>query len=512
MDAFMQKYNPHVESVLEGFDRLVFRGSLRMLCFAEGLAAFLSSTGILLKEFGDRAQAMTARLKEASLAEAGRLGRPVEYLPSAATRKEDVARAIAERDGVTEGLVCVLTCVEPCRGADIHRDRAAKKLRPVLRQRKCLHLYHYWIDPVFGWMNARIQTWFPFSIQVCLNGREWLARRLNEDGVGYRKRDNAFVGLDNPRRAQTRMDELLRTDWSAALDVVAARLNPAHDELFAARPQAYYWTAHQSEWATDILFRSRASLASIYPALTRGAIACFRSPDVMRFLGRKLHGRFAGEVVSDYKDRAEGVRVKHRGAGNSVKMYDKHGVILRAETTINIAKEIKVYRPAEGDPGGEKSWRSMRKGIADLHRRAKVSGQCNRRYLDALSTLDTSMPLGELAGKVCEGTKWKGRSVRGLRPWTKADRALLAAISDGAFELSGFRNRDIAAILHPNAKGDRRVSGRMTRQLRMLRAHGLIGKISRTHRYRLTAKGRRIVTALLRAQEVSLKQLNKAAA
>jgi hypothetical protein len=512
MDAFVTRYAKHIDCTLDGFDRLVFRGSLRMLCFVEGLAAFLSGAGILLKEFGDRAQTMTKRLKEASLAEAERLGRPVEYLASAATRKEDAARAIAERDGITDGLVCVLTCVEPCMGADIYRDRAAKKLRPVLRQRKCLHLYHYWIDPVFGWMNARIQTWFPFSIQVCMNGREWLAQRLDEADVGYRKIDNAFVRLDDPVRAQALMDRMLRVNWAGALDGIAARLNPAHAELFAARPQAYYWTAHQSEWATDILFRSRAALASIYPALTRGAIACFRSPDVMRFLGRKLHGRFAGEVVSDYKDRAEGVRVKHRGAGNSVKMYDKHGVILRAETTINLAKEIKVYRPAEGDPGGEKSWRSMRKGIADLHRRAKVSGRCNRRYLDALATLDTSTPLGELAGKVCEGTRWKGRSVRGLRPWTKADRALLTAVSDGAFELSGFRNRDIAAILHPSAKDDRRVSGRVTRQLRMLRAHGLIGKISHTHRYRLSTKGRQIVSALLRAQEVSLEQLNKAAA
>ena len=512
MDAFVTKYAKHIDCTLSGFDRLVFRGSLRLLSYAHGLAAFLSCAGILLKEFGDRAQAMTARLKEASLAEAERLGRPVEYLESAATRKEDKARAIAERDGITEGLVCVLTCVEPCIGADIHRDRSAKKLRPVLRPRRCLHLYHYWIDPVFGWMNARIQTWFPFAIQVCMNGREWLARRLDEEGVGYRKLDNAFVRLDDPARAQALLDRMLKTDWPGALGDIAARLNPAHGELFAARPQAYYWTAHQSEWATDIIFRSRAALASIYPALTRGAIACFRSPDVMRFLGRKLYGHFAGEGVSDYKDRAEGVRVKHRGAGNSVKMYDKHGVILRAETTINIAKEIKVYRPLEGDSGGEKAWRPMRKGIADLHRRAEVSGRCNRRYLDALATLDTSTALGELAGKVCERTKEKGRSVRGLRPWTKADRALLAAVSDGAFELSGFRNRDIAAILHPTAKGDRKTSGRVTRHLRLLRAHGLVAKISRTHRYRLTAGGRQIVTAILRAQELSLKQLNQAAA
>src|SRR6266851_2553951 len=97
--------------------------------------------------------------------------RPVRYLASSALSKEDIARRISAEDRITNGLVCVLTCVEPCRTFEIYRDRQTKHLQLQPRIRKCLFVYHYAVHPIFGFVNARIQTWFPFSIQICLNGR-----------------------------------------------------------------------------------------------------------------------------------------------------------------------------------------------------------------------------------------------------------------------------------------------------------------------------------------------------
>ena len=114
------------------------------------------------------------------------------------------------------------------------------------------------------------------------------------------------------------------------------------------------------------------ALARIYPQLVRGAIATFGSRDVLRFLGKRPNRNYQGEVVSDYKDRPEGVCVKHRAYGNSVKVYDKGGSLLRIETTITNPRAFQSYRSSESDPDGPKSWRPMRKGVADMHRRAKV--------------------------------------------------------------------------------------------------------------------------------------------
>ena len=244
-------------------------------------------------------------------------------------------------------------------------------------------------------------------------------------------------------------------------------------------------------------------------------ITTFGSADVLRFLGRRVRADFSGQIVSDFKERVEGVRIKHRVDGNSLKGYDKWS-IFRVETTTNQPDAFKVFRPKEGGSEDECAWRTMRKGIADLYRRAQVSQACNERYLDALSAVDTSTPLGQLVKGICQPTMWKGKRARALRPWADEDMPVFQAVARGEFHLRGFRNRDLAALLGAPAETDppsrRRHSARLTRKIRLLRAHGLIRKLGTSHRYVLTAKGHDIIPAILTAQRVSLQQLQKVAA
>jgi len=516
MNQFIVKYQEHTSGVLSGFDRLVLRGTLRYIAFADGMFRFLGRVGVLLKNFGAYVESTSIQLRAASCAAAERLGRPIRYLASANTRKEAVARQIAQDDGISEGLICVLTCVEPCRSFEVYRDRQSKRLLLQSRLRKCLHLYHYWMDPQFGFMHARIQTWFPFNVQVCLNGREWLARQMDRRGMAYERRENCFPWIDDVPRAQRWMDRLLRQRWPRLLDEIARQLNPLGSKLLGGVSIPYYWSVHQSEWATDILFNSPAELAAIYRPLVRGGIVAFSSRDVMRFLGKKPGGNFRGEVVSHYKQRPEGIRVKHELKQNSVKVYDKQGSVLRVETTINRADDFRVFRPKQGDPDGHCQWQPMRKGIADLHRRAEVSQAANERYLQALASLSTDEPLPELLGPVCRPVSWRGQRVRALQPWSAHDRALLQAINRGEFAINGLRNRDLAAILYPHARtsedAKRRAASHVTRCLRLLRAHGVLRKVPHTHRYTLTERGRTIATAILMYQNLTVEQLNQLAA
>lgn len=517
MDQFMHKHGHNVKGVLSGWDRIVFRGTYRILCVTAGMMEYLWHASVLLKHFGDHAEAMTRTLMQASLAAAERLDRPVIYLASSATRKEDVARRVLCEQPVDSGLICILKCVEPCMTYGIHRSRERKKLELYAKPGKCLHLYHYFIDPEFGFMNARIQTWFPFSVQICLNGREWLAHKMDAAALGYEREDNCFLSIDDFPQAQALMDGLLRVHWPGLLDRVALRLNPAAEDMFARFPVWYYWSAHQTEWATDVAFGAPAHLAAIYPQLAWGAMTAFSSPDVLRFLGRRCNSRFSGEVTSDFKDRFEGLRVKHAVNGNSVKMYDKAPHLLRIETTINQPRDLKVFRTSERDPHGERKWLPMRKGVADLHRRAQLSHRTNERYLDALASLDTTTRLDEILAPVCRRSRTRGgRAVRGLRPWSPDDRALLEAIQRPEFLLAGFRNRDVATLLYAHERGApagrRRASAKVSYRLGILRGHGLIAKLPNTRRYRITAKGRQVSTAAIVSQHVTVAQLANAAA
>jgi len=521
MNSFIQRHGAAVIGILHGFDRLRLRGTKRLLCHVGGMLNFLWQAQVLLKDFKTYALQTTAALRHATEQTAQQAERPLLYLPSSSASKEDEARAIAERDGVRQGLVCVLSSVEPCWSYEIYRNRTSKELELRGGLRKCLHYYHYFLDPELGWLHARLQTWFPFTMHVCLNGREWLARQMQAASIGYVRRDNCFVEVADVERAQGLLDAQLRTDWPTLLNRIARQVNPIEAQCFGAHPVPYYWSADQSEWASDVLFRSAADLARVYPRLVQHGLLHLHSGDVMRFFGKQLgspgerFGRFKTEVISDLKERLEGVRVKHRVNDNSVKMYDKQGSVLRVETTINDAHDLKVYRAKEGDEDGPKQWRYLRKGIADLHRRAAVSQKANERYLETLAAVEDTTPLAELTAELCQPVRWQGKRVRALNPLAADDAALLAAVSRGEFTLNGFRNSDLRPLLFGAQQVDsvqqRRQSAAVTRKLRMLRAHRLIRKVPKTHRYVLSDYGRRAITALLAARQADAAKLTAAA-
>ena len=177
---------------------------------------------------------------------------------------------------------------------------------------------------------------------------------------------------------------------------------------------------------------------------------------------------------------------------------------------------FKILRAVQGNPDGPRSQRPMRRGISDLASRAQLSQAANERYLEALASLDVQHPLQHLIGPVCRPTVWQRRRERALRPWSPDDLRLLQTISGGEFTLDGVRNRDLVAALFPEALGspqDRaRAASRVTRKLRLLRAHGIIRKVESSHRYLLTENGRAVVTAILQYRTVTMDQLQRAAA
>ncbi len=393
----------------------------------------------------------------------------------------------------------------------------------VARVRPCQVLYQYQLHPEVGWMYARIQTWFPFNVQVGINGREWLARQMERSGIGYLKQDNCFVQVQDYARAQELLEQQLETNWAQLLDSIGQALNPRHEEIFQHYPAHYYWTCYQSEWATDVMFQEEVHLKRLMEKLTRHAVLNHSCTDVMRFFGKrvtqagKIPQNFGGALEVDLKQREEGKRVKFHLNWNSCKFYDKaytiQGSVLRAaETTINQVKDFRVYRPVEGGAEDDLQWRPMRMGIADLHRRAEVSQKSNERLMDALASVDESRSVQELSEKLQKPVLFAGRPVRALRPWGD-DHALLAAVNHGEFLLNGLRNRDLQALLYSapaqSATERRRRSAAVSRKLRMLRAHGLLQKVPKTHRYQVTSDGRSMLLAVLTSARATVNELHQ---
>ncbi len=405
---------------------------------------------------------------------------------------------------------------------------------------KCSFLYRYAIHPVFGFMSARVQTWYPFKVQICLNGREWLARQLDRIGMAYKRRDNKILWVEDFAAAQQLLDQQLQVNWPEVLNGILKDVHPAHPELLGRMPMDYYWSVYQSEWASDIVFRSAADLRRLYPQWLRHAVTNYSSTDVFRFLGRKLTPdgkiwtRFEGEIKSGMTRRAEGVRIKHWIDHNSIKMYDCEALLreallrdellpealLRIETTMNNPSDFRVYRPKQGGPEEDKDWRPLRKGVADLFRRAEVSQAANDRYAAAMAAVKDTTPVHEWADPLCHRTAAPGknpqRKVRALNPLAAEDAALLTAVLDPKFTVNGLRNRDLVALLYEkptaNAKERRRRSSRITRLIRMLRGHGVLHKVPKTHRYQVSEGGRKAITSILAARNANADFLSSTAA
>jgi hypothetical protein len=528
MQQFIEKYKDHIVGILSGFDRLVFHGSLRRLNYgrwdkglqafvARGMEEYLWQNKILFKNYRDHVKAISERLKRCTVEPLKKQKVPVVFLRDSKTDKDALARELAAQRKVESGTVCVISALEPSPTFEHTGLHIIRRLRP------CHVLYHYQIHEEVGWMHARIQTWFPFNIQIAINGREWLARQMDKVGLRYRKHGNCFAWLQDYERAQELLEGQLQTDWAQLLGGFSKQLNPIQESVFERYPSDYYWTTFQSEWATDVVFKEADFLKRLMPLLVRHGMLSFASADVLRYFGRKVNqsgaipANFNGKLQVDMKRRQEGERVKYQMNGNSAKFYDKAysefgGVLRAAETTINTVNDLRVYRPKEGGPPEDLQWRPMRKGIADLHRRTTVSQKANDRLMDALASVDDSHSVEELTRAIQEPVSLNGRRIRALRPWGE-DHELFKVLNDGSFFLNGFRNRDLRQRLYQTEavsdEEDRRRSAKVGRLLRILRAHHVIQRVSRTHRYEVTAAARRTITAVLATARTTLQQLNQ---
>lgn len=499
MTNILNQYKDKINGTFSFFDRMIITGHLRS--FFHSMMYFLSVQNVLLKDYGTYVQGATEEIKQHVVRYTSELSRPLQYLSSPRVSKEQAALQCLKADPVKEGLICTLSTVELCNAFSVVPNRSTHKLEIKCVQRKCLHYYFYYMDAVYGFMFVKLQTWFPFTITVYINGRELMKRKLEENGISYEMYDNSFSYLSDFEKAQELADHFDSKKLSNHLDLFASRINsflPTVKETFG---KGYYWCASQIEYATDIVFKDRKTLEDLYPSMVDHSFHGMDCTDVFSFLGKKLSPNFHGEAVADYKRRPIGYRVKFRLEANSIKMYDK-GNSLRIETTINDPGAFKSYGEVHHRDGTvSKQWKPMGKSISNLYRYAEIARASNKRYMDALENIIPVKSTQQEIEAVCERRTEKGRTYTGFNVWEKETLETLRVIADGRYLLSGFTNKIVRRELYPESFKEKKAVGRTTRLLKKLRVHKIIRKQSHSQKYFVTNKGRRIINALIEMKE-----------
>jgi len=491
---FLVKFASLIACTLHCFDRVIFKGHLA-LAAPRQLEYFVDCVLKVRRTYfmKELAPQYSDRLVAHAQAWARRAGRTYLYR-TGQFRKDQWAHQLIRDQGLTEGLVGILCTQETGPSFKLVTGPGRPQFVNAPRQQRVL--YYYFLDPQFGLIHVRLQTWLPFPIQVYVNGHEWLAQNMAQQHLGFVQQHNAFTQLDDPAAAQRLADRFARLPWPKILDRWAHQVNPLLRELFPGYP--LHWVVDQAEFATDLLFTSRQALAGLYRKLLDYAVVTFSPKDVLGFLGRKWDRRFDGEVHTKYEeDRWFGARIKHRMKTNWLKMYDKFGLILRVETVINAPQEFSVYRTRHHHDGSTSTgYFPMTKNVASLVQYQEQALACNRRYLDALAVVDDPAPAYQQLQQLTEPRVVAGRSYAGFNPARRDDVRLFAAVLAGDGIARGFRNGDIRAalfgVLKPGPQ-QRRASAAVGRLLKRLHVRHLVAKVPRTRRWRVTERGRHLL-------------------
>jgi hypothetical protein len=314
--------------------------------------------------------------------------------------------------------------------------------------------------------------------------------------------DNSFSYIEDFGKAQELADGILNKKMSDSFDGISLKINNLLPNIKRVFGSSYYWCIDQCEFATDINFKSRGDLSGIYKTLVENAFFAFSSQDIYSFFGRRishLHTFTKGEIVSDLRHRYQGYRIKFKINSNQVKMYDK-GNNLRIEVTINNPKDFKILKTQTDASTGEeqetKKWVPMGKSIANLYRYVEISKSIINRYINALPEIDAEkLPMKDIIS-ISSRKEVGGRPYSAFNILSPDTMDLFIALSDGAFIINGFDNKLLRHKIFTDGD-DGKNTGKTTRLISKLRAHKIIKKVPRKHRYYLTSGGRKIINSVL---------------
>jgi len=466
----------HVVLELEGIDRMYLNGYVPSLQTGAGFAYFLQT------QLDCRVPStfMIAPMSKEFVAAIERFVKAegVDLVSFAkGERKDDVAQEYLARFQGEEGILFVGKAQEK---ANVFRtekrtDSAGRKYPWLIRSTVMVnHYYFYIVDRDFGPLFIKFCSYFPYPAKLCINGNEWLKRQLKKRAIRYEPLDNGILSCQDPKRLQRIADCLDETKIELLFRKWLRRLPHPFTAKHRAAGYRYRLSILQAEFALTQVLDQPLSGRCFFEEVIRENLDIGRPSQVQlifdRRVTRRTPGRFRTRVLTDGVTPSLYVEYK----SSKIKQYHKENRALRTETTINDTYAFQIGR-----------------SLSNLSALRKIGFDANRRLLRAQS-LSHDCLMGEHRFHcVSDPIVVEGQRASGLRFGDRRVLALMQSLCLFCLQASGFRHRQlrkhVAHLLEvtPDSYGP----GQMTHDLRRLRLHGLIERLPRSHRYRLTAIG-----------------------
>jgi hypothetical protein len=493
MEALPKLLRDHVTLVVESVDRVYLNAFVPQLQHSGGIYRWLRDvrgqpipSPALLGKIGDGfVKAMERFAKER--------GVPLEPFPRGVRKEEHVRPHFAGAEAEDRfGVVFVGTAQEKARSYRGVRTAEGKASGQPWFEFKPSEVFVKWFyvyirDQEFGPCFVKLCTYAPFTGRLCVNGHEWAKRQLAKAGIAFEALDNGFASCADPKRLQAVCDRFgphhIAALWRRCLAVIPQPFS-AEDQRAGYR---HVLSVLQAEFSLTHVFDQPRRGRSFFEHVIRENLDLGR-PDRVALLWqkrvtRRTGGTWSTRVITEGVQPSLHAEFKH----SHVKQYFKEGRALRTETTINDTYDIGVQRALKNLPALITYGRAL-----------------NRRLLAAEEDAATCMADMERIDGVLLPTEVDGQRVPALRfgdPRACALEAALCLFRLGPLAATGFRSADLRELV-PVLRGDPTSysPAQATYDLRRLRLKGLIERIPKTHRYRVTGKGVRLMMALVKLQ------------
>jgi len=395
-------------------------------------------------------------------------------------RKDELAAQMRAKFPQQDGVVFVGKAQEKCtvyRTEKRHNPKTHRAYAWIVKSTALVnHYYFYCVDENFGPFFLKFCSYFPYNAKLCLNGHEYAKQQLERNQIAYQALDNGIRSCADPQRLQQICDALSAAKIDALLRKWLRRLPhpyPAADRAAGYRYQLSIWQIELS--LTQVLDRP-VSGRIFFEQVIRENLDLGRPKQVQLIFDRSVTkatpGPFRTRVLTDGVIPSLHIDYK----GTRIKQYHKEGQALRTETTINNTRDFYIG-----------------KSIANLPALRKIGFQANRRVLQVQTITHDSILAEETLQQLQRPRMVEGQRVSALHIADPNVQALWNAVLMFDLLPAGFSNRQLRAHLAQllGQPEETLTQGRMSYHLRRLRLHGLIQRIPKTHRYRLTDFGLR---------------------
>jgi hypothetical protein len=395
-------------------------------------------------------------------------------------RKDDVAKVYLAAFRGDEGVLFVGKAQEKASvfRTEKRRDAAGRPYPWIIRSTAMVnHYYVYILDRDFGPLFVKFCSYFPYPAKLCLNGHEWLKRQLMHRHIPFAPLDNGIRASDQARRVQRLADTLDAAKIDAVFRKWLRRLPHPFAPAHRAAGYRYQLSILQAEFSlTHVLDRPHTGRC-FFEEVIRENLDLGR-PDQMQLIfdrrvTRRTPGRFRTRVVTEGVVPSLHVEYKK----TRIKQYHKEGQALRTETTINDTYDFAIGRALRNLP----ALRDI--GFAANRRLLHVESLSHDCLIgeDTLETVSHPVVVGD-------------QRAAGLRFADRRVHALMHALCLFTLAPTGVRHRELRDhVAHLQGRDPAAYpASAMTYDLRRLRLHGLIERVPRSHRYRITPTGAQV--------------------